>query len=194
MLADILHMQDADGKTPSQIKKEHVRRTTIILEEEEREYIDRLVRDGKEAGIKQLISKMLDVYRSMSVYDWKYPGEYYSGISRIAFVKIEFINTLLQHIPSEQHYQVGRKAGEAARIGVEASLNIKATDKERWPEVFKRLRIHGFGDFYQKDRYIIVKSPFISNEQLHRGFLETLLGASLETRTTSPPFVYEIIP
>ncbi|MCW3980198.1 MAG: hypothetical protein NWF11_01855 [Candidatus Bathyarchaeota archaeon] len=186
-------MQDANGKAPSQTKKEHVRRTTIILEEEERKYIDRLVKDGKEAGIKQLVSKMLDVYRSMSIYDWKYPGEYYSGISRIAFIKIEFINTLLQHIPPEQHYQVGRKAGEAARISIEASLGITATDKERWPEVYKRLRIHGFGDFYQKDKYIIVKSPFINNEELLRGFLETLLGAELETRTTSPPFVYEII-
>ncbi len=185
-------MQGA-GAEPPRTKRERVRRTTIILEEDEREYIDRLVKDGKEAGIKQLVSKMLDVYRSMSIYDWKYPGEYYSGISRIAFIKIEFINTLLQHIPFEQHYQVGRHAGEAARISTEASLDITATDRARWPEIFKRLRIHGFGDFYQKDKYIIVKSPFINNEELHRGFLETLLGTELETRTTSPPFVYEII-
>jgi hypothetical protein len=185
-------MQSTDDSKPSTSKKEHARRTTIILQKEEREYIDQLVKDGKEAGIKPLISKMLDVYRSMSIYDWKYPGEYYSGISRIAFIKIEFINTLLQHIPSEEHYEVGKKAGEAAAISVEASLGFLPTEKERWPEVFKRLRVHGFGDFYQKDKYIIVKAPFINNHELQRGYLETLLGITLETRTISPPFVYEI--
>ena len=51
-----------------------VKRTTIILDEEERKYIDQLIREGKELGIKPLISKMLDVYRSMMIYDWKYPG------------------------------------------------------------------------------------------------------------------------
>ena len=192
MLLNILHMQSADDNIPSSPKKEGARRTTIILREEEREFIDKLVKDGKEVGIRPLISKMLDVYRSMSIYDWKYPGEYYTGISRMAFIKIEFINTLLQHIPPEKHYEVGRKAGEAAAISVEASLDFLPTDKERWPEVFKRLRVHGFGDFYQKDKYIIVKAPFINNHELQRGYLETLLGITLEARTTSPPFVYEI--
>ena len=61
-------------------KKHSVRRTTIILDEEEREYIDSLITKGREPGIKPLISKMLDVYRSMRIYDWKFPGEYYIGI------------------------------------------------------------------------------------------------------------------
>ncbi|MDH5420093.1 MAG: hypothetical protein OEX06_07170, partial [Candidatus Bathyarchaeota archaeon] len=67
-------------------KKRSVKRTTIILDDEEREYIDSLIEKGREPGIKPLISKMLDVYRSMMIYDWKYPGEYYCGISRVAFV------------------------------------------------------------------------------------------------------------
>jgi len=156
-------MQEADDEAPRK-KTEHVRRTTIILEEDERKYIDKLIQDGKEAGIKQLISKMLDVYRSMMIYDWRYPGEYYAGISRVAFVNVEFVNTLLQHIPTEQHY-----------------------------EVFKRLRVYGFGDFYQKDKYIIVKTPYVNNHEMQRGYLETLLGVTLETRTANPPFVYEIV-
>jgi len=91
MQVNILNMQEADDEAPRK-KTEHVRRTTIILEEDERKYIDKLIQDGKEAGIKQLISKMLDVYRSMMIYDWRYPGEYYAGISRVAFVNVEFVN------------------------------------------------------------------------------------------------------
>ena len=55
--------------------EETTKRTTIILEKEEREFVDSLIREGKEPGIKPLISKMLDVYRSMMIYDWRFPGE-----------------------------------------------------------------------------------------------------------------------
>ena len=65
------------------------KRTTIILEKEERDFVDQMIKEGKEPGIKPLISKMLDVYRSMMIYDWRFPGEYYCGISRIAFVNVE---------------------------------------------------------------------------------------------------------
>jgi hypothetical protein len=45
---------------------------------------------------------MLDVYRSMMIYDWRFPGEYYCGISRIAFLNIELVNILIQNIPKEK--------------------------------------------------------------------------------------------
>ena len=186
-------MQSTEDPPNAKNKKERVRRTTIILEEDERGYIDKLIQDGKEAGIKQLISKMLDVYRSMMIYDWKYPGEYYAGISRIAFINIEFIDTLIQYIPPDHHHEVGSKAGEAAKISLETSLNLNTTDKEKWSEVFKRLRIQGLGEFSQKDKYIIIKAPFINNPEVQRGYLETLLNITLKPRTANPPYVYEII-
>jgi len=37
------------------------KRTTIILEPEERDFIDYLIREKKESGIKSLISKMLNI-------------------------------------------------------------------------------------------------------------------------------------
>ena len=186
-------MRHAEEAPQKKDQKEHVRRTTIILKSHEREYIDQLIEDGKEAGIKQLISKMLDVYRSMMIYDWKYPGEYYAGISRIAFINIEFIDTLIQHIPPDRHHEVGSKAGEAAKISLETSLNLNTTNKEKWSEVFKRLRIQGLGEFSQKDKYIIIKAPFINNPEVQRGYLETLLDITLKPRTANPPYVYEII-
>ena len=53
--------------------EETAKRTTIILEKQERDFIDSLIKEGKEPGIKPLISKMLDVYRSMMIYDWRFP-------------------------------------------------------------------------------------------------------------------------
>src|SRR3990170_6613176 len=106
-------------------KEETTKRTTIILDKEEREFIDTLIKEGKEPGIKPLISKMLDIYRSMMIYDWKFPGEYYCGISRVAFVNLEFINIMLQEIPEEKWRETGRKIGEAAKVSMEATMDLQ---------------------------------------------------------------------
>jgi hypothetical protein len=186
--------ENKEKKLEEMIKKddESTKRTTIILEKEEREFIDSLIREGKEPGIKPLISKMLDVYRSMMIYDWRFPGEYYCGISRIAFVNVELINILIQHIPKEKWREIGRKMGEAAKVSMETSLGIQTAEREKWQEVFKRLRVQGFGDFYLKDKYLLVKTPFINETDIWAGFLEGLLAIELDVKTDAPPFVFEI--
>jgi hypothetical protein len=191
MLQSILVRERYEGTV--MFKERPIKRTTIILDEEERKFIDSLIKEGKEPGIKPLISKMLDVYRSMMIYDWKFPGEYYSGISRVAFVNVEFIDTLLQFVPKEKWREVGQKIGEAAKISFEATLGLQITDRDKWPEVFKRLRIQGFGDFYLRDKYLILKAPFISNREVFAGLLEKLLGVRLEAKTITPPFIFEIV-
>jgi len=171
---------------------ESAKRTTIILEKEEREFIDTLIKEGKEPGIKPLISKMLDVYRSMMVYDWRFPGEYYCGISRIAFVNVELINTFLQYVPKEKYREIGRKMGEALKVSIETTLGVQASNPEKWQDVFKRLRVQGFGDLYLKDKYLLIKTPFITDPELWAGFLESLLNTKLEVKTLSPPLVFEL--
>jgi hypothetical protein len=195
MLKSIFVMQSGEKKIrepPIKKKKGSAKRTTIILEESEREFIDSLIREGKEPGIKPLISKMLDVYRSMSIYDWRYPGEYYAGISRIAFVNAELINVLLQRIPQENWREAGRQMGEATKVSMEASLGIQTADREKWKEVFKRLRVQGFGDLYLRDKYILLKTPFIDKSEIWAGFLEGLLNVELGVKTSTPPFVLEV--
>lgn len=174
-------------------KKNTVKRTTIILDEDERKYIDSLIRDGKEQGLKPLISKMLDVYRSMMIYDWKYPGEYYAGISRIAFINVEFIEILLKHVPQDEWRALGKETGNVAKVSLETSLNLDTTNREKWADVFKRLRVQGLGDFYLRDKYIILKAPFISKGEFLCGFIEGLLQQKLEPRTLTPPFVFELV-
>lgn len=176
------------------MNKEHsVKRTTIILDEEERKYVDSLIREGREPGIKPLISKMLDVYRSMMIYDWKYPGEYYCGISRVAFLNVEFIDILLQFIPEDKWKEVGKRLGEAARVSMEATLNLETVKREKWQDVFKRLRVQGLSDIYLRDKYLVLKAPFINNYQVLHGFLESLLGIDLEPKTLIPPLVFQIV-
>jgi hypothetical protein len=198
MLIDIIVMQPEEEERKRKLeemigKNGAAKRTTIILEKEEREFVDSLIREGKEPGIKPLISKMLDVYRSMMIYDWRFPGEYYCGISRVAFVNIELINIFMQYVSKEKYREIGRRMGEASKVSLEATLGIQTANREKWQDVFKRLRVQGFGDFYVKDKYVLIKAPFMTETELWAGFLEGLLGVELEVKTLSPPLVLEII-
>jgi len=186
--------EEKEKKLEELIRKNEAsaKRTTIILEKEERDFIDSLIREGKEPGIKPLISKMLDVYRSMMIYDWRFPGEYYCGISRIAFVNLELLNILIQNAPREKWREIGKKMGEATKISIETTLGIQTANREKWPDVFKRLRVQGFGDFYLKDKYLLIKTPFIAESEIWAGLLEGLFGVELDVKTTSPPLVFEI--
>jgi hypothetical protein len=172
--------------------EETTKRTTIILEKEERDFIDQLIQEGKEPGIKPLISKMLDVYRSMMIYDWRFPGEYYCGISRIAFVNVELLNILIQHIPKEKWRGIGKQMGAALKVSMETTLGLQAAKRENWENIFKRLRVQGFGDFYLKDKYLLIKTPLIIDSEIWEGMLEGLFDIELDMKTTVPPLVFEI--
>jgi hypothetical protein len=102
------------------------------------------------------------------------------------------VDTLIQYIPKENWRELGTRMGQAAKVSMEATLNIQTADRDKWQEVFKRLRVQGFGDFYIKDRYILIKTPFISESNIAAGFLEGLLGTQLDVKTMAPPFVFEI--
>jgi hypothetical protein len=195
MPVDIWSMQADKKKSLEEMvnkDEETTKRTTIILEKEERDFIDSLIKEGKEPGIKPLISKMLDVYRSMMIYDWRFPGEYYCGISRIAFVNVELLNILIQDIPKEKWLEIGKKMGAALKVSLETTLGLQAEKRENWENIFKRLRVQGFGDFYLKDKYLLIKTPLIIDSEIWEGILEGLFDIELDMKTTVPPLVFEI--
>jgi hypothetical protein len=178
-------------QTPPE-KAEETKRTTIILERGEREFIEQLIKEGKEPGIKPLISKMLEIYQSMMIYDWHFPGEYYCGISRTAFVNVELLNILTQQIPQDKWVVVGEKMGAALKVSIQSTLGVDAAKQENWEAIFRRLKVQGFGDFYLKDKFLLLKSPFIHDCEIWRGLLQGLLGVELEIRNSVAPMVFEI--
>lgn len=188
-------MQSDKSKTSiiPNLKDEETKRTTVVLDRNEREFITSLIREGKESGIKPLISKMLEIYRSMNVDDWNFPGEYYCGISRIAFVNVELISILTNQIPKEQWRQVGLQMGQALQVSIQSTLGVDATKQENWEAVFRRLKVQGFGDFYLKDKFMVLKTPFINDCEICRGIMEGLFSVELETRTAVPPLVFELV-
>jgi hypothetical protein len=187
-------MQRSSQRSPSIPKErnEEAKRTTIILEKGEREFIESLIAEGKEPGIKPLISKLLDIYKSMMIYDWRFPGEYYCGISRVALVNVELFNILTQQIPRQQWHEIGRKMGDALKVSIQSTLGIEAGEQANWERVFERLKAQGFGDFYLKDKFLLLKTPFINECEIWKGIMEGLLSVELETKNSVPPLVFEI--
>jgi len=195
MPRDIADMQaDDKRRLKEKLNKddEATKRTTIILDKDERDFIDSLIKEGKEPGIKPLISKMLDVYRSMMIYDWRFPGEYYCGISRIAFVNEELLNIWIQHTPRDKWRDIGKQMGAALKVSLESTLGLQTAKQENWENVFKRLRVQGFGDFYLKDKYLLIKTPFIGDAEIWMGLLEGLFEIELDMKNAVPPLVFEI--
>ena len=183
-----------DRKQPiPELKDNEAKRTTIILEKSEREFIESLIKEGKESGIKPLISKMLDIYKSMMIYDWKFPGEYYCGISRMAFLNVEILNILVQQVPKDRWAEVGETMGKALKVSVETIFGVDASNQESWKTIFGQLKVQGFGDFYLKDKFLLLKTPFINDSEVWKGILEGMLNVQLETRNSVPPLVFEII-
>jgi hypothetical protein len=172
--------------------QEAVKRTTIILDTQERAYIDALIREGKESGIKPLISKMLDIYQKMMIYDWRFPGEYYCGISRVAFVNIELMSLLIQQVPKEKWRPIGKTMGAVLKVSMEMTLELPSINHDNWERVFKRLSIQGLGDFSLKDKYLLVKTPFINESEILAGLLEGLLDIKLDVKNMAPPLVFEV--
>jgi hypothetical protein len=168
------------------------KRTTLILNKDERAFVDHLIKEGKESGIKPLISKMLDIYRNMMIYDWRFPGEYYYGISRVAFVNVELLSILIQNIPKEKLHDTGKKLGDALKVSMDATIGVDTSKQENWEEVFTRLSIQGFGHFCLKDKYLLIKTPFLADALFWEGILEGLFDIKLEVKNSVPPLVFEI--
>jgi hypothetical protein len=164
------------------------KRTTVIFDDKDRQYLEQLIREGN----KPFISKMFDVYRSMAMYDWKFPGEYYVGISRVAFFSQENLQQLVELIPEDKLRETGRRLGEMTAVSIEASQNIDPHKKDNWPKVLERLRVFGYGDLIFREDYIVAKNPFISDLTFLTGFLEGIIGTSLEAKITTSPIVFEI--
>ena len=137
-----------DQQTPE--RGEEAKRTTIILEKEERDFIDQLIREGKEPGIKPLISKMLEIYKSMMIYDWRFPGEYYCGISRIAYVNVELLNILIQQIPREKWRDIGKKMGDALKVSMETTLRCRCRQTGKLGSSLQKIKSARLRRFYPK--------------------------------------------
>jgi hypothetical protein len=96
-------------------------------------------------------------------------------------------------VPKEKWPEIGERMGNALKVTIQTTLGADPAKQETWEAVFHRLNVQGFGELYLKDRYLLIKAPFINDYEIWKGLLEGLLSVQLETRNNVPPFVFEIM-
>ena len=173
------------------MKKPRIRRTTVILDEKDREYLNELIEKGEEQGVKPFLSKMMGIYRELSIYDWKYPGEYYCGFSRVALFSRENLDILIESLPKDEYRKIGERMGNSTASSFRANLNIEPTQRENWTKVLERLSLLGYGEVTLRGNAIMAKNPFINDIEILLGFMEGLLGCSFVAKTTISPIIIE---
>jgi hypothetical protein len=87
---------------------------------------------------------------------------------------------------------MGERMGDALKVSIQSTLGIEASEQENWEKIFERLKVQGFGDFYLKDKFLLLKTPFINDWEIWKGIMERLLSVELETRNSAPPLVFEV--
>jgi hypothetical protein len=96
-------------------------------------------------------------------------------------------------IPETKWKEVGHEIEKMAIVSLEASMDIETSNKGKWIDVFRRLRVQGFGDFCLKDKFMIVRTLLISTSNFLCDFIRSLIGEILEVRTASPLLVFELV-
>jgi len=174
-------------------KNRIVQKTTAILKDEDREYLEELIRDGKVTGLKNLIAIMFDIHRDLGMREWNQEGVYYRGISRVALITLEMLESITDMIPKNKLREVGNGVGTVLSTTLMVDKKIDTKKPENIVETLKQVSVLGFGDFTGKDEIIITKNPFLIKVEMLTGFLEGLLGLKLQPKTSSPPIIIQIV-
>jgi hypothetical protein len=82
--------------------------------------------------------------------------------------------------------------GEALKVSIQSTIGLDSQKKENWEQIFRRLKVQGLGDFYLRDKFLLIKTPVINDCEIWQGLLEGLLGIELEIRNPMVPIVFEI--
>ena len=61
--------------------------------------------------------------------------------------------------------------GDALKISIQSTVGLDASQPESWQKIFERLKVQGFGDFYVKDKFLLLKTPFINDSEIWKGML-----------------------
>ena len=186
-------MQTTKPNIPAALKSDEAKRTTIILERSEREYIEQLIKDGKEPGIKPLISKMLSHLQKPQHRRLAIPrrillrNQPHSHRKRRNDKHHHPIRTQRQMVRSRQTH--GRRTQSLHPI----HPRPRPPKKENWEQIFQTTKSPRPRRPLPKRQIHTNKNP--SNQRLQKSgkaCSKDLLGIEFEVRNPMVPLVFEI--
>ena len=146
--------------------------------------IDELVKDRVGRSRAQLIEDSVRWYLDFTVHKWNERGIFFNSIRMV--LESEALNSLFfsKLTPADQR-ELGLTAGNQAPISDIVSLfyGQNAQDRDSYELVFQILQDNGWGEFRLQGDLVVIGSPFYPAPFI-QGYLESLLGAKIETVET----------
>ncbi|RLI15428.1 MAG: hypothetical protein DRO43_01145 [Candidatus Hecatellales archaeon] len=151
--------------------------TSVELDEEDVRYIENLIVEGRIRSLKEFVEKCVKFGISYTLDRWQ-PGVMNVGPVRVIILMKKALELLVEHVPPEDHEDVGREIGEIVSSFLLFQHQVECS--QDWDAAFKILSDMGWGQFQKSSETIIqVVSPALPSE-IMKGCLEAMLNVKLE--------------
>lgn len=151
--------------------------TSVELEEEDVEYIEKLMQDGRVRSLKEFVEMCVKFGRQYTLDRWQ-KGLFDIGPVRIVFLPKKGMDLLIERVAEEDHEDLGREMGEVIKSF--ALFQFQTDTGKDWDAALEIMSNFGWGQFSSTDRnYIQVVSPALPSS-LMKSYIETVLNVKLE--------------
>ncbi|WP_309492996.1 hypothetical protein [Candidatus Hecatella orcuttiae] len=151
--------------------------TSVELEEEDVEYIERLMREGRVRSLKEFVEMCVKFGRQYTLDRWQ-KGLFDIGPVRIVFLPKKALDLLIERVEQEDHRDLGREMGEVIKSF--ALFQFQTDTTKDWDSALEIMSNFGWGQFSATDRdYIQIVSPALPSS-LMKSYVESVLNVKLE--------------
>ncbi|MHC1585987.1 MAG: hypothetical protein ACXQTV_00390 [Candidatus Hecatellaceae archaeon] len=151
--------------------------TSVELDEQDVKYIEKLIEEGRVRSLKEFVEKCVKFGINFTLDRWQ-PGILNVGPVRVVVIIKKALELLIEHIPEEDHEDLGREIGEI--LASFALFHRQVDCSKDWNAAMKLLDEMGWGHFQAPSKDLIqVISPALPSS-IMKGCLEALLNIKLE--------------
>jgi len=151
--------------------------TSVEFDEDDFEYIAKLIQEKKVRSLKEFVEKCVKFGRNYTIDQWE-PGISSIGPIRALILPKKMLDVIVQRVSNEEQPDVGRELGEFVQ-SFALFKNIDTAKPENWDEALRILTDFGLGKVEKTDDKVQVLHPAFSSE-IMENLIETVLGVELK--------------
>jgi len=152
--------------------------TSVELDEDDVEYVDKLMQDGRVRSLKEFVEVCVKFGRLYTMDRWE-QGLFHIGPMRVVITPQKILAILIERLQEEEYEDVGRDVGEIIKSFAMFQSQIDTT--KNWDEALRLMSDFGLGQFSRVERDSLqVTSPTLPHSVM-RSCMETILDTKLET-------------
>ena len=159
-------------------------KTTLIIPETIREEI-------KKSGmsIEDYFTTLYNTYKRYNIDNWR-EGCYWLKTTRVAFIKADTFNGILNKFDDNTQIDLGRELGKKAQVGLKYNYSIEDNSIESQKMMLSIFSKQiGWGQFLWQNNNIMIKLTIFKNHSFIQGYLEGILNLELIPIELNPDLI-----